>query len=92
MMEVAGPLGQLTPVLSPGYGYIAIIVAFIGRLDVAGVVLGGLLLSLLTLGGEQLQLTLALPSSLTRSFQGLLLFFLLAVDVLIHHRLRWRRS
>jgi simple sugar transport system permease protein len=91
MMEVAGPLGQLTPVLSPGYGFTAIIVAFIGRLTPIGVVFGGLLLSLLYLGGEAVQMSLNIPASLTRTFQGTLLFFLLAADVLILYRVRIRR-
>jgi simple sugar transport system permease protein len=86
MMEAAGPLGQLSPVISPGYGFAAIIVAFIGRLSAVGVVIGGLLLSLLYLGGEAVQMSLNVPASLTRSFQGTLLFFLLAFDVLISHR------
>jgi general nucleoside transport system permease protein len=91
MMEAAGPLGQLTPVISPGYGFAAIIVAFIGRLDPIGVVFGGLLLSLLYLGGEAVQMSLNVPASLSRSFQGMLLFFLLAGDVLILHRVRLTR-
>ena len=91
MMEAAGPLGQLTPVISPGYGFAAIIVAFVGRLTPIGVVFGGLLLSLLYLGGESVQMSLNVPSSLTRGFEGLLLFFLLAADVLILHRVRWVR-
>lgn len=91
MMEVAGPLGQLTPVISPGYGFAAIIVAFVGRLSPIGAVFGGLLLSLFYLGGEAVQMSLNVPSSLTRSFQGTLLFFLLAADVMILHRVRIRR-
>jgi simple sugar transport system permease protein len=91
MMEAAGPLGQLTPVISPGYGFAAIIVAFVGRLSPIGVVFGGLLLSLLYLGGEAVQMSLNVPASLARSFQGMLLFFLLAADVLILHRVRITR-
>jgi general nucleoside transport system permease protein len=91
MMEAAGPLGQLTPVISPGYGFAAIIVAFIGRLRPLGIVCGGLLLSLLYLGGEALQMALNVPSSLSRTFQGTLLLFLLAGDVLILHRVRFAR-
>jgi ABC-type uncharacterized transport system permease subunit len=91
MMEAAGPLGQLTPVISPGYGFAAIIVAFVGRLSPVGIVFGGLLLSLLYLGGESVQMSLNVPSTLTRSFQGMLLFFLLAADVLILHRVRLKR-
>ena len=92
MMEAAGPLGQLTPAISPGYGFAAIIVAFIGRLRPIGVVFGGLLLSLMYLGGEAVQMSLNVPSSLSRSFQGTLLFFLLAGDVLILYRIRLRRA
>jgi simple sugar transport system permease protein len=91
MMEAAGPLGQLTPVISPGYGFAAIIVAFVGRLRPFGIVLGGLLLSLLYLGGEAAQMSLHVPASLARTFQGTLLFFLLAADVLIAHRVRLLR-
>jgi ABC-type uncharacterized transport system permease subunit len=91
MMEAAGPLGQLTPVISPGYGFAAIIVAFVGRLSSIGIVFGGLLMSLLYLGGEGVQMSLNVPSTLTRSFQGMLLFFLLAADVLILHRVRLKR-
>ena len=85
---VAGPLGQLSSQISPGYGFAAIIVAFIGRLHAFGIVLGGLLLSLLYLGGETVQLTLGLPSSIALIFQGMLLFFLLASNFLVNFRFR----
>ena len=88
MMEAAGPLGQLSPTISPGYGFAAIIVAFIGRLHPFGIVLGGLLLSLLYMGGESAQIMLKLPAALTRTFQGMLLFFLLAADFMIYYRPR----
>ncbi|HVF62781.1 MAG TPA: ABC transporter permease [Casimicrobiaceae bacterium] len=89
VQEAAGPVGQLLPTLSPGYGFAAIIVAFVGRLHAVGIVLASLLMSLLYLGGESAQLNLALPSAVTGLFQGTLLFFLLAADVLIHYRVRW---
>jgi simple sugar transport system permease protein len=88
--EVAGPLGQLQPTASPGYGFAAIIVAFVGRLHPVGILFASLLMSLLYLGGESAQMTLALPSAVTGLFQGMLLFFLLASDVLINFRLRVR--
>jgi ABC-type uncharacterized transport system permease subunit len=87
--EVAGPIGQLLPSVSPGYGFAAIIVAFVGRLHPLGIVLASLLMSLLYLGGESAQINLALPSAVTGLFQGALLFFLLAADVFIHYRLRF---
>jgi simple sugar transport system permease protein len=88
LAEVAGPIGQLTPSISPGYGFAAIIVAFVGRLNPIGILLASLLMSLLYLGGEQAQLELRLPSAITGLFQGMLLFFLLGADVLINYRLR----
>jgi simple sugar transport system permease protein len=90
--EVAGPIGQLLPVVSPGYGFAAIIVAFVGRLHPVGIVFASLLMSLLYLGGEAAQMKLALPSSVTGLFQGTLLLFLLASDVFIHYRLRVVRT
>lgn len=89
VMEVAGPIGQLIPRISPGYGFAAIIVAFLGRLHPVGVILAGLLMALLYLGGEQAQIGLGLPPAVTGLFQGMLLFFVLASDVFIHFRLVW---
>ena len=86
--EAAGPIGQLLPSMSPGYGFAAIIVAFVGRLHPAGIVLASLLMSLLYLGGESAQVNLALPSAVTGLFQGTLLFFLLAADVFVNYRVR----
>lgn len=88
MFEVAGPIGQLTPAISPGYGFTAIIVAFLGRLHPIGVVLAGLVLALSYLGGEAAQIDLGLPNAVTGIFQGVLLFYLLASDVLILYRPR----
>jgi simple sugar transport system permease protein len=88
--EVAGPLGQLTPYVPAGYGFAAIIVAYVGRLHPVGIAFSALLMSLFYIGGELAQSRLGLPKSLTGVFQGLLLFSLLACDTLIHYRLRWR--
>ena len=89
-LEVTGPLGQLTPYVASGYGFAAIIVAYVGRLHPVGIVFSGLLMSLLYIGGELAQSRMGLPKALTGVFQGLLLFTLLACDTLIHHRVRWR--
>lgn len=89
--EVAGPIGQLQPSISPGYGFAAIIVAFVGRLHPVGVVLASLLMSLLYIGGETAQVQMALPAAMTGVFQGILLFYLLAADLFINFRLRWNR-
>ncbi len=88
LCEVAGPIGQLLPSVSPGYGYAAIIVAFVGRLHPFGILLASLLMSLLYLGGESAQMELGLPSAVTGIFQGVLLFFLLAADLFINFRVR----
>lgn len=90
-LEVAGPIGQLLPSVSPGYGYAAIIVAFLGRLHPIGIIFASLLLALSYLGGETAAIDLNLPKSITGVFQGMLLFFLLASDVLIQYRIRIRR-
>ena len=88
MGEVAGPIGQLLPSVSPGYGFAAIIVAFVGRLHPIGILLASLLMSLLYLGGEAAQIGLNLPSAITGLFQGMLLFFLLGSDVFINYRVK----
>lgn len=88
-LEAAGPLGQLTPHVPAGYGFAAIIVAFVGRLHPVGIVFSAILMSMFYIGGELAQSRLGLPKSLTGVFQGLLLFTLLACDTLIHYRVRW---
>jgi len=91
-MEAVGPLRQLTPHVSTGYGFTAIIVCFVGRLHPIGIVFSGMLLSMFLIGGELGQSRLGLPNALTGVFQGLLLFLLLACDTLIDYRVRWRRA
>lgn len=88
-IEVSGPIGQLLPTISPGYGFTAIIVAYVGRLHPVGVLFAALLLALTYLGGETAQINLKLPIAVTGVFQGLLLFYLLASDVLIHYRVQF---
>lgn len=87
-LEVSGPLGQLTTHVPVGYGFAAIIVAFVGRLHPVGVVTAAVLMSMLTIGGELCQSRMGLPKSLTAVFQGLLLIALLACDTLIQNKLR----
>jgi len=90
-IEAAGPLRQLTPHISTGLGFTAIIVVFVGRLHPFGVVAAGVLLSMMLIGGELSQSRLGLPNALSSVFQGLLLVLLLACDTLIHYRVRWQR-
>ncbi|QIE44909.1 ABC transporter permease [Pseudohalocynthiibacter aestuariivivens] len=92
MFEVAGPSGQVSIDFNVGYGFTAIIVAFLGRLHPVGIMLAGLLMALTYIGGEIAQSNLQLPAAAIQLFQGMLLFFLLAVDVLVQFRLRMRRA
>jgi general nucleoside transport system permease protein len=87
-LEVAGPIGQLTPYVPAGYGFAAIIVAFVGRLHPVGIVFSAILMSMFYIGGELAQSRMGLPKSITGVFQGLLLFSLLACDTLMAYRLR----
>ena len=89
LFEVAGPAGQSTIVFNSGYGFTAIIVAFLGRLHPVGILLAGLLMALTYIGGELAQLMLGLPGASIQLFQGMLLFFLLATDVFTNYRIRF---
>lgn len=89
MAEAAGPMGQLTDKVSTGYGFAAIIVAYVGRLTPVGIFFSGLLMALFFIGGEQVQQYLNLPNSISKVFQGMLLFYLLANDIFINYRVRW---
>jgi len=89
IVEVTGPIGQIQPTISPGYGFTAIIVAFLGRLHPLGILVAGHILALSYLGGETVQVTLGLPQGIAGVFQGMLLCFLLACDVLLKYRIRF---
>jgi general nucleoside transport system permease protein len=88
IIEVAGPVGYLQPDISPGYGFTAIIVAFLGRLNPVGILLAGLFLALTFIGGENAEVAIKVPLDLTKVCQGILLFFVLACDSLIIYRIR----
>ncbi|WP_435257779.1 ABC transporter permease [Thioclava sp. FR2] len=88
LFEVAGPAGQISIDFNVGYGFTAIIVAFLGRLNPIGILLAGLLMALTYIGGELAQFMLGLPAAAIQAFQGMLLFFLLAVDLLTNFRVR----
>jgi ABC-type uncharacterized transport system permease subunit len=88
IIEVAGPVGHLQPGFSPGYGFTAIIVAFLGRLNPVGILIAGLFLALTFIGGEGAQISIKVPLDLTKVFQGILLFYVLACDSLILYRIR----
>jgi len=86
--EVAGPIEALNEKISIGYGFTAIIVAFLGRLNPLGIIAAGLILALTYLGGEAAQISIGVSDKVVRAFQGMILFFVLACDTLIHYRIR----
>jgi len=88
MFEVSGPSGQISIDFNAGYGFTAIIVAFLGRLHPVGILLAGLLMALTYIGGEIAQSNLQMPAAAIQVFQGMLLFFLLAFDLLTNYRVR----
>ncbi len=90
--EVSGAIQQLRTTISPGYGFTAIIVAFLGRLNPLGIFAAGIVLALSYLGGEAVQISMNMTDKIASVFQGLLLFFVLACDTLIHHRIRFGHS
>lgn len=92
VLEAAGTVRMLQPGFSPGYGFTAIIVAFLGRLNPIGCLIAGVFLAITFIGGENAQIMLRLPLDVTRVFQGLLLFFVLACDTLLLYRVRVLRS
>ena len=92
LFEVAGPAGQISIDFNVGYGFTAIIVAFLGRLHPIGILLAGLLMALTYIGGEAAQSSLGLPAAAIQAFQGMLLFFLLAFDVLTNFRVKLGRE
>jgi simple sugar transport system permease protein len=92
IMEVASVIGKLQPVISPGYGFTAIIVAFLGRLNPLGILVAGFLIALTYLGGEAIQSGLQVSSKMAQVLQGMLLFYVLACDTLILYRVRLVRT
>jgi len=92
LFEVAGPSGVVSIDFNAGYGFTAIIVAFLGRLHPVGILMAGGLMALTYVGGDIAQSKLGLPKAAIQLFQGMLLFFLLAVDLTTNYRIRLRRK
>ncbi len=91
LFEVSGPAGQISIDFNSGYGFTAIIVAFLGRLNPLGILLAGLLMALTYIGGELASLMLGIPAAAIQLFQGMLLFFLLAMDIFTNFRIRLKK-
>ena len=93
LFEVAGPIGQIIPKITPGYGFTAIIVAFLGRLNPLGILAAGLVMALSYIGADNAQVDMGLPNAATGLVQAMLLFFLLASDFLVRYRVRlWKQA
>ncbi len=92
LFEATSTFGQLTPNFPVGYGFTAIIVAFLGRLHPIGIIFASLLIALTYIGGENAQISLNLPSAVTRVFQGMLLFYFLACDIVVRYEITWKRK
>ncbi|MFT3691101.1 ABC transporter permease [Paenirhodobacter sp.] len=90
--EVAGPLGQLQRSIAQGYGYAAIIVAYLGGLNPVGIVFSALAIAALYIGGDNAMVSADLPVAAVRVFQGSLLVFYLAATVLVRYRIEPRRE
>ena len=88
-MEVAGPAGQINIDFNVGYGFTAIIVAFLGRLNPVGILFAGLVMALTYVGGELTQFMLNLPAAAIQVFQGMLLFFLLSFDLFVYYKIKF---
>jgi len=91
LFEATGPAAKLTTHFPVGYGFTAIIVAFLGRLNPLGILIAGILMAITYVGGELAQFMLNVPSAAISVFQGMMLFCLLAIDVLVTHQIRWKR-
>lgn len=91
VFEAAGPVGQLVPALPVGYGFTAIIVAFLGRLQPIGILIAGFVMALTYIGGETAQIEMNLPSAVTNVFQGMFLFSLLGIDVFVRYQFKRSR-
>ena len=92
LFEVAGPAGQITIDFNVGYGFTAIIVAFLGRLNPVGIFLAGIIMALTYVGGELTQFMLNLPAAAIQVFQGMLLFFLLSFDLFVNYKLKFLKD
>ena len=86
--EITGPIGQLHRMISPDYGFTAIIVAFLGRLNPFGIIFASLVVALTYLGAETAQIFLQIPKYTGQVFQGMILFFLLASDYLLFFKIK----
>jgi simple sugar transport system permease protein len=91
VVEVSANMGQLQPEVSFGYGFTAIIVAFLGRLNPIGILFAGITIATVKLGADNAQMTMGIPKVVTGLFEGILLFFLLTGETLQKYQIKWKR-
>ena len=89
VIEVSANIGQLQPEVSFGYGFTAIIVAFLGRLNPVGILFAGIMIATVKLGADNAQISMGIPKVVTGLFEGILLFFLLTGETLQKYRIKW---
>lgn len=89
VIEVSANIGQLQPEVSFGYGFTAIIVAFLGRLSPVGILFAGIIIATVKLGADNAQMTMGIPKVVTGLFEGILLFFLLTGETLQKYKIKW---
>src|SRR6202167_782239 len=92
VLEAATQAGQLNLGFPSGYGFTAIIVSFLGRLNPIGVLIAGILLRVSYVGGQVAQTAVHVPNATAGIFQAMMLFLILASDVLVRRRIRIVRS
>lgn len=90
MTIVSGIVHRLRHGISPGYGYMAIIIAWLARLNPIGALIVGLLFGGLLVSGDALQIGLGLAFSTVLVFEGLILIFVVGADVLTQYRITLR--
>ena len=88
IIEAMSQLGQINLGFPSGYGFTAIIVSFLGRLHPVGVFIAGLILAVTYVGGQVAQTVVHVPEATAGIFQSMMLFFILASDILVRYRLR----
>jgi general nucleoside transport system permease protein len=90
VIEVSANMGQLQPEISFGYGFTAIIVVFLGRLNPIGIILAGIIIATVKLGADNAQMAIGIPKVVTGLFEGILLFFLLTGETLQKYQIAWK--
>lgn len=87
-LEFTGSLKAINLGFPSGYGFSAIIVSFLGRLNPIGCLIAGIVLAVTYVGGQVAQTTVHIPNSTAGIFQAMMLFFILASDILVRYRIR----